>query len=146
MTPAPCLGAQQLRQCVLVRCTASSRPCKGGIATPARHVAIVARPFGERRRLCAASARGLVKAAALRNIDWPEALLFDCDGVLVDTEAEGHRVAFNEAFKRKGGPWGREAVGTIVTPDHSLLTDGKEVRTRHAVPHDAKKGQERPAC
>ena len=32
----------------------------------------------------------------------PQALLFDCDGVLVDTEAEGHRVAFNEAFKRKG--------------------------------------------
>ena len=24
--------------------------------------------------------------------------------VLVDTEAEGHRVAFNEAFKRKGRP------------------------------------------
>lgn len=32
----------------------------------------------------------------------PDALLFDCDGVLVDTEAEGHRVAFNEAFRRKG--------------------------------------------
>jgi phosphoglycolate phosphatase-like HAD superfamily hydrolase len=38
----------------------------------------------------------------LRNFDWPQALLFDCDGVLVDTEAEGHRVAFNEAFTRKG--------------------------------------------
>ena len=33
----------------------------------------------------------------------PEALLFDCDGVLVDTEKDGHRVSFNEAFKRKGG-------------------------------------------
>ena len=32
----------------------------------------------------------------------PEALLFDCDGVLVDTEPDGHRVAFNEAFKQKG--------------------------------------------
>jgi beta-phosphoglucomutase-like phosphatase (HAD superfamily) len=31
-----------------------------------------------------------------------QALLFDCDGVLVDTEAAGHRVSFNEAFKRKG--------------------------------------------
>lgn len=29
-------------------------------------------------------------------------LLLDCDGVLVDTEAQGHRVSFNEAFKRKG--------------------------------------------
>ncbi len=32
----------------------------------------------------------------------PDALLFDCDGVLVDTERDGHRVSFNEAFKRKG--------------------------------------------
>ena len=32
----------------------------------------------------------------------PEALLFDCDGVLVDTEPDGHRVAFNEAFTQKG--------------------------------------------
>lgn len=29
-------------------------------------------------------------------------LLLDCDGVLVDTEAQGHRVSFNEAFKQKG--------------------------------------------
>lgn len=28
-----------------------------------------------------------------------EALIFDCDGVIVDTEKDGHRVAFNEAFK-----------------------------------------------
>jgi HAD superfamily hydrolase (TIGR01509 family) len=27
-----------------------------------------------------------------------EALIFDCDGVLVDTERDGHRVAFNIAF------------------------------------------------
>lgn len=27
-----------------------------------------------------------------------KALLFDCDGVLVDTERDGHRVAFNQAF------------------------------------------------
>jgi len=31
-----------------------------------------------------------------------QALLFDCDGVLVDTERDGHRLAFNEAFKRIG--------------------------------------------
>jgi beta-phosphoglucomutase-like phosphatase (HAD superfamily) len=35
----------------------------------------------------------------------PDALLFDCDGVLVDTEPDGHRVAFNEAFKQKGVPF-----------------------------------------
>ena len=31
-----------------------------------------------------------------------EALLFDCDGVLVDTERDGHRVAFNQAFAARG--------------------------------------------
>jgi HAD superfamily hydrolase (TIGR01509 family) len=30
------------------------------------------------------------------------ALIFDCDGVLADTERDGHRVAFNRAFAKKG--------------------------------------------
>lgn len=52
----------------------------------------------------------------VRNIDFPEALLFDCDGVLVDTEAEGHRVAFNKAFERKGLPheWDKEQYGELL--------------------------------
>jgi HAD superfamily hydrolase (TIGR01509 family) len=31
-----------------------------------------------------------------------KALIFDCDGVLVDTEKDGHRVAFNQAFAEAG--------------------------------------------
>ncbi len=31
-----------------------------------------------------------------------KALIFDCDGVLVDTERDGHRVTFNRAFTKKG--------------------------------------------
>lgn len=31
-----------------------------------------------------------------------KALIFDCDGVLVDTERDGHRVAFNRAFAANG--------------------------------------------
>lgn len=31
-----------------------------------------------------------------------KALIFDCDGVLADTERDGHRVAFNEAFAQLG--------------------------------------------
>ena len=31
-----------------------------------------------------------------------KALIFDCDGVLVDTERDGHRVAFNQAFEEAG--------------------------------------------
>ena len=30
-----------------------------------------------------------------------KALIFDCDGVLADTERDGHRVAFNKAFAEK---------------------------------------------
>ncbi|KAL8166099.1 hypothetical protein V2J09_007598 [Rumex salicifolius] len=32
----------------------------------------------------------------------PAALLFDCDGVLVDTERDGHRISFNDTFSEKG--------------------------------------------
>jgi HAD superfamily hydrolase (TIGR01509 family) len=31
-----------------------------------------------------------------------DALIFDCDGVLADTERDGHRVAFNRAFAKAG--------------------------------------------
>eukprot|EP00466_Bigelowiella_natans_P001311 jgi/Bigna1/58035/fgenesh1_pm.49_\ len=46
----------------------------------------------------------------------PEALLFDCDGVLVDTEKDGHRVAFNRAFNEKGlgFEWGVEEYGRLL--------------------------------
>ena len=33
------------------------------------------------------------------------ALIFDCDGVLGDTEADGHLVAFNAMWKKFGVPW-----------------------------------------
>lgn len=61
------------------------------------------RPIGLRARsratrLCRA------RPAAVKAESKPDAmtLLLDCDGVLVDTEAEGHRVSFNDAFKQKG--------------------------------------------
>ncbi|KAJ8430703.1 hypothetical protein Cgig2_000268 [Carnegiea gigantea] len=40
---------------------------------------------------------GLVRCSASSSA-LPAALLFDCDGVLVDTERDGHRVSFNDAF------------------------------------------------
>jgi len=41
------------------------------------------------------------------------ALIFDCDGVLADTEADGHLVAFNQMWRELGVPWqwGREEYG-----------------------------------
>jgi len=32
-------------------------------------------------------------------------LLYDCDGVLADTEANGHRIAFNQMWQEFGVPW-----------------------------------------
>ena len=43
-------------------------------------------------------------------------LIFDCDGVLVDTERDGHRVAFNRAFAEKGYDieWDIELYGKLL--------------------------------
>ncbi|WP_282610968.1 HAD-IA family hydrolase [Pelagibius sp. Alg239-R121] len=57
-----------------------------------------------------------------------QALLFDCDGVLVDTERDGHRVAFNEAFAKKDlkVSWSPERYGELL---HTA--GGKERMRRH---------------
>merc|ERR1719163_42966 len=43
------------------------------------------------------------------------AILFDCDGVLADTERDGHRVSFNKVFAEKGYEfeWGVEEYGRL---------------------------------
>ena len=43
------------------------------------------------------------------------AILFDCDGVLADTERDGHRVSFNRVFAEKGlgFEWGVEEYGRL---------------------------------
>merc|ERR1719393_690848 len=43
------------------------------------------------------------------------AILFDCDGVLADTERDGHRVSFNKVFAEKGlgFEWGVEEYGRL---------------------------------
>ena len=56
-----------------------------------------------------------------------QALIFDCDGVLVDTERDGHRVAFNRAFEALGidADWDVDLYGELL-----LIGGGKE-RMRH---------------
>jgi HAD superfamily hydrolase (TIGR01509 family) len=59
-------------------------------------------------------------------------LIFDCDGVLADTEQDGHRVAFNQTFREFGLPveWseaeyavklqiagGKERMASLLTPE-----------------------------
>jgi HAD superfamily hydrolase (TIGR01509 family) len=45
-----------------------------------------------------------------------KAIIFDCDGVLADTERDGHRVAFNKAFAKKDLPieWSVELYGELL--------------------------------
>ena len=63
-----------------------------------------------------ASARGALRVTALRNFDYPEAILFDCDGVLCETERDGHRTTFNMTFKEKGldHEWDVEQYGELL--------------------------------
>ena len=44
------------------------------------------------------------------------ALIFDCDGVLADTERDGHRPAFNQAFAEAGLPvaWSEAEYGELL--------------------------------
>ena len=52
-----------------------------------------------------------------------KALIFDCDGVLVDTERDAHRVGFNRAFAEMGidAEWDVELYGKLL-----LVAGGKE--------------------
>ena len=56
-----------------------------------------------------------------------KALIFDCDGVLVDTERDGHRVAFNRAFAEAGirAEWDIKLYGELLK-----VAGGKE-RMKH---------------
>lgn len=52
-----------------------------------------------------------------------KALIFDCDGVLVDTERDAHRVGFNRAFQAMGidAEWDVDLYGKLL-----LVAGGKE--------------------
>jgi HAD superfamily hydrolase (TIGR01509 family) len=57
-----------------------------------------------------------------------QALIFDCDGVLVDTELDGHRASFNQAFKEAGlqTEWDVARYGELLS-----TAGGKERMRRH---------------
>ncbi|ACL72120.1 HAD-superfamily hydrolase, subfamily IA, variant 3 [Thioalkalivibrio sulfidiphilus HL-EbGr7] len=59
------------------------------------------------------------------------ALIFDVDGTLADTERDGHRVAFNAAFREAGldWDWDEALYGRLLA-----VTGGKE-RIRHYLDH-----------
>jgi HAD superfamily hydrolase (TIGR01509 family) len=67
-----------------------------------------------------------------------EAVIFDVDGTIADTERHGHRVAFNLAFERLGLPywWGEEEYGRL------LETPGGERRLRSYLTAQGLPGEE----
>lgn len=62
-----------------------------------------------------------------------QALIFDVDGTLADTERDGHRIAFNAAFAEAGLSWQWDAAlyGQLLA-----VTGGKERMTHYARLHD----------
>ncbi|XP_006651553.2 CBBY-like protein [Oryza brachyantha] len=107
--------------CLPTRVAAASR-------TPAaaRSPATTCLSVGARRRgaeAVRASAGGAAPATSL-----PAALLFDCDGVLVDTEKDGHRISFNETFAERelGVSWNVELYGELLK-----IGGGKERMTAY---------------
>jgi hypothetical protein len=103
------------------------------IITPAAAFAPSRRLFGgidgNRGMTMTASA---LHAAAESSTTVPqlEAILFDCDGVLADTERDGHRISFNLAFKNNGidEEWSEERYGKLLE-----VGGGKERMTAHWV-------------
>ncbi|KAL7138801.1 hypothetical protein ABFS83_09G006800 [Erythranthe nasuta] len=67
-------------------------------------------------------------AAAPPSLLLPKALLFDCDGVLVDTEKDGHRISFNDTFAEKelGVTWDVDLYGELLK-----IGGGKERMTAY---------------
>jgi HAD superfamily hydrolase (TIGR01509 family) len=59
----------------------------------------------------------------------PNALLFDVDGTMADTERDGHRVAFNRAFAEAGLDW----VWDVPLYGALLAVTGGRERIRHYV-------------
>lgn len=79
-------------------------PVAGALAVFACGAAAFAVPVAK-FAVYSSSSGGEAAAAAVESVDGqedlPQALIFDCDGVLADTERDGHRPAFNAAFKIK---------------------------------------------
>lgn len=68
------------------------------------------------------------KTSSVLNASKLEAILFDCDGVLADTERDGHRPAFNRAFINNNieEEWDVERYGKLLE-----VGGGKERMTAH---------------
>ncbi|KAJ3701689.1 hypothetical protein LUZ61_005394 [Rhynchospora tenuis] len=80
------------------------------------------------RNRSGATQRKFSSAVRASSAPLPAALLFDCDGVLVDTEKDGHRISFNDTFAEKelGITWDVELYGELLK-----IGGGKERMTAY---------------
>ncbi|KAJ4818985.1 Haloacid dehalogenase-like hydrolase superfamily protein [Rhynchospora pubera] len=80
------------------------------------------------RNRSGATQRRFSSAVRASSAPLPAALLFDCDGVLVDTEKDGHRISFNDTFAEKelGVTWDVELYGELLK-----IGGGKERMTAY---------------
>ncbi|XP_043704883.1 CBBY-like protein [Telopea speciosissima] len=85
------------------------------------------RVIGDRSRTASLRGRKAVTCSASSS-SLPSALLFDCDGVLVDTEKDGHRVSFNDTFSERelGVVWDVDLYGELLK-----IGGGKERMTAY---------------
>lgn len=82
-----------------------------------------------------------------------QALIFDVDGTLADTEGDGHRIAFNAAFEAAGLDWhwdatrygellavtgGKERIRYYLAQSHPALLDEAGIDARITQLHKAK--------
>ena len=82
-----------------------------------------------------ASAAPVQSSAEGHTEELPQALIFDCDGVLADTERDGHRPAFNAAFKIKN-------LGACLDHDDVMRDQNIKRSTTTAGPADLSRVQE----
>lgn len=67
------------------------------------------------------------------------AVIFDVDGTLADTERDGHRVAFNEAFEAAGLDyrWGVDEYGDLLTTTGGRRRIERYLRSKNHPPDEA---------
>ncbi|XP_027168339.1 CBBY-like protein isoform X2 [Coffea eugenioides] len=70
----------------------------------------------------------VASSSSAPSVNLPKALMFDCDGVLVDTEKDGHRISFNDTFAEKelGVTWDVDLYGELLK-----IGGGKERMTAY---------------
>lgn len=115
-------AASVLPSTVTLPNTNSSLLSSSSISSIERNKSVTLRSKTSTRR------NGVVTCSASSSSVLPKALLFDCDGVLVDTEKDGHRISFNDTFAEKelGVTWDVDLYGELLK-----IGGGKERMTAY---------------